>query len=191
MRRRPVSSGDEGTVDHPPGWGTGQNIVVLRWPEEQAKAARLASAGLPRLLLVEPGASPPEGGDCEEDWLRLPADDRDVSARLRALARRAGRHVTLPQADGHGRLLHRGRWVSLSPINQRIAGLLVERFGQVVHIDEVARRAWDEPPTSNAVRVHLSRLRHRIAPVGLDIRCMRGVGMLLEERRGQSCPFGP
>lgn len=164
------------------GRGGGQNIVVLRWPEEEAEAARLSSAGLPRLLLVEPGADPPESGDCEEDWLRLPADDRDVTVRLRALARRAGRHLPRPQVDGQGRLLHRGRWVSLSPIHQHLAELLVERFGRVVLNEELARSGWDELPSSNAVRVQLTRLRHRITPLGLDIRNVRGVGVLLEER---------
>ena len=177
-----MSPGEEGTNVELLGWGGGQNIVVLRWPEQEAEAARLSSAGLPRLLLVEPGADPPESGDCEEDWLRLPADDRDVMVRLRALARRAGRHLPLPQVDGQGRLLHRGRWVSLSPIDQHLAELLVERFGRVVLKEELARHAWDEPPSSNAVRVHLTRLRHRLAPLGLAIRGVRGVGVLLEER---------
>ena len=177
-----MSPGEEGTNVGLLRWGGGQNIVVLRWPEEAAEAARLSSAGLPRLLLVEPGADPPESGDCEEDWLRLPADDRDVTVRLRALARRAGRHRPLPQVDGQGRLLHRGRWVPLSPIDQHLAELLVERFGRVVLNEELARSGWDEPPSTNAVRVHLSRLRHRIAPLGLEIRGVRGIGVLLEER---------
>lgn len=54
----------ERVVDH--------DIVVLRWPEEEAAVERLAAAGVPRLLLVEAGADPPAGGDCREDWLRLP-----------------------------------------------------------------------------------------------------------------------
>jgi hypothetical protein len=181
-RRREHDGWDERGADvQLLGLGLGHNIVVLRWPEEVAQAERLSTAGLPRLLLVAPGADPPDGGDCEEDWVRLPADDRDVTARLRALGRRAARHQTPPQVDGQGRLLHRGRWVSLSPIDQQFAGLLVERFGRVVPYDELARSAWDEPPTSNAVRVHLTRLRQRIAPLGLDIRVVRGVGVLLEE----------
>lgn len=105
-----------------------------------------------------------------------------MTARLRALGRRAARHQTPPRLDGQGRLLHGGRWVSLSPIDENVARLLVERFGQVVPSEELARIGWDEPPTANAVRVHLTRLRRRIAPLGLHIRGVRGVGVLLEER---------
>jgi len=168
----------------------GRDVVVLRWPEDAADVERLAVSGVPRLLFVQPGADPPEGGECEEDWVRLPADDRDVAARLRALTRRAGRHQTVPEVDGEGRLLHRGRWVALSPIDQHFARLLVERFGRVVANEELAR-AWDRPPKSNAVRVHLTRLRRRIAPLGLEIRRVRGVGVLLQERGLEAGPRGP
>jgi len=168
----------------------GFNVIVARWPDEAAEIERLSADGVPRLLLVGPGADPPEGGDCEEDWVRLPADDRDVAARLRALNRRAGRHQLPPHVDGQGRLLHRGRWIALSPIDQHLARLLVDRFGKVVTNDELACAAWDSPPTSNAVRVHLYRLRQRIAPLGLAIRGIRGVGVLLEEHgsRGHVAP---
>jgi hypothetical protein len=30
--------------------------------------------------------------DCDEDWIRLPAEDADVHARIAALAARAARH---------------------------------------------------------------------------------------------------
>src|SRR5437763_3254886 len=65
--------------------GLARDVAVLHWPEEAPEAARLAAAGLPRLLLVDAGNDPPESDDCQEDWVRLPADDRDVAARLRAL----------------------------------------------------------------------------------------------------------
>ncbi len=161
-----------------------RDVVVLRWPDDSAEVDRLAAARLPRLLLVEETADPPESGDCEEDWIRLPADDRDVGARLRALARRAARHQALPELDEYGRLHHRSRWVSpSSPIDQRIIAVLVERFGAVVSAEELIRRAWPEGPSTNLVlRAHLTRLRKRIEPLGLDIRNVRESGYVLEER---------
>lgn len=157
---------------------------MLRWPEEADEVERLSVGGVPRLLFVEPGADPPESGDCGQDWVRLPADDRDIAARLRALSLKAARHQSWPQVDGKGRLLHRGRWVSLSPIERDLTRLLVDRFGSVVTNEELARSAWASPASANAVRVHLSRLRQRIDPLGLDIHGVRGVGVLLEERSG-------
>jgi len=158
-----------------------RDVVVLHWPEDAAQVKRLSAARLPRLLFVGPGADPPEGGDCEEDWVRLPADDGDVRARLSALSRRASRHQAHPEVDVHGRLLHRGRWVSLPPIDQRLLRLLVERFGAVVPTEELVRGAWDEPPTPNALRVHLTRLRQRLAPLGLQLRNVYNTGVVLEE----------
>ena len=56
------------------------DVVVVRWPDEQPRLERLRSAGTPRLLLVAPEAPPPVPLDPLEDWVRLPADDRDLRA---------------------------------------------------------------------------------------------------------------
>jgi hypothetical protein len=140
-------------------------------------------AVFPDSTLVAKNAKPPESGDCEEDWIRLPANDRDVAARLRALARRSSRHPALPEVDEDGRVHHLGRWVSTSPTEQRVITVLVERFGAVVTADELREYAWpDGPPVTGALRVHLSRLRHNIEPLGLHIRSLRDIGYVLEER---------
>ena len=163
-------------------WLLHRDVVLLRWPSEAHEVERLASARLPRLLLVEADADPPEGGACEEDWIRLPATDRDIGARLTALRRRAGRHPAIPELDDHGRLHHRGSWVSSSPIEQRLLAPLVERFGAVVTREELLERAWPgSHPTSNALRVHMTRVKRRVAALGLDIRGVRPGGYALEE----------
>jgi len=169
--------------DHPAAATLARDVVVVRWPEEAPEAKRLGELAQPRLLLVAPDADPPEGGACEEDWVRLPADDRDIAARLHALRRRVDRHQVAPTLDGRGRLIHRGKWVALSPIEERLVTSLVERFGTVVAAADMARMAWpDEKATANAFRVQLLRLRQRIAPLGLEIRGVRGRGLVLEER---------
>jgi len=52
---------------------------------------RLRTLGRPRLLIVAPSAPAPATVDCEEDWIRLRAEDADIRARLTAspLGRRA------------------------------------------------------------------------------------------------------
>ncbi|MGQ0804164.1 MAG: helix-turn-helix domain-containing protein, partial [Actinomycetota bacterium] len=61
------------------------------------------------------------------------------------------------------------------------ASALVERFGAVVGRETLARRAWPEQrPTRNALDVHMSRLRRRIAPLGLGVRTVRARGYLLQ-----------
>jgi two-component system OmpR family response regulator len=169
-----------------------QDIVVLRWPEEQVARDRLAAQGRPRLLLVAPDAAPPEGRDCQEDWVRLPADDRDVAARLRALELRAQRHVHVPQTDERGRLTFAGQWVALSPIEERLISALAARFGDVVSRRELLGVGWTggDEPTDAALRVHLTRLRKEIAPLGLEIATVRGFGHVLQERAGGQEPAG-
>ena len=159
------------------------DIVVLRWPAEHANRERLAAEGRPRLLLVAPDSDPPDGRDCLEDWVRLPADDRDVAARLRALEVRAARHQQQPSTDERGRLTFNGDWVALSPIEERIVAVLAAHFGEVVSRDELLAAGWpDENPSDAALRVHLTRLRKEIAPLGLEIATVRGFGHVMQER---------
>lgn len=158
------------------------DIVVLRWPAEQANRERLATEGRPRLLLVAPESDPPVGRDCLEDWVRLPADDRDVAARLRALELRSARHQQQPETDARGRLTFNGDWVALSPIEERIVGVLAGRFGEVVSREELLSAGWpDDHPSDAALRVHLTRLRKEIAPLGLEIATVRGFGHVMQE----------
>jgi hypothetical protein len=165
--------------------GQRRNVVVLRWPEDASEVVRLAARRLPRLLLVAPEADPPDAGDCEQDWIRLPVDPRDVAARLEMLNQRAASHYALPTVDDHGRLHHRGRWVPMSPIERRLMELLVSRFGAVVGGDDLREHAWpNQPATPTALRVHMTRLKKRIAPLGLAISGIRPWSYVLEEQAG-------
>jgi DNA-binding winged helix-turn-helix (wHTH) protein len=119
--------------------------------------------------------------ECEEDWVRLPADDGDVRARVLALAARSSRHRPGPQVGADGRLRFGSDWIALSPIELRLARVLVERFGEVVHSTELADAAWPgEGINEGALRVHLTRLRRRLRAVGLEVQNVRGRGYLME-----------
>jgi DNA-binding response OmpR family regulator len=157
------------------------DVVLVRWPEEDARLRELRASGAPRLLLLNGEATPPELADCLEDWIRLPADDRDVRARVAILSYRAETDHPAPRVDDDGLLRHRQRWVALSPVEAALAVTLVERFGAVVGRDTLARRAWpDGVLTRNALDVHVLRLRRRIAPLGLEIRTVRSRGYLMQ-----------
>ncbi|HSS09393.1 MAG TPA: helix-turn-helix domain-containing protein, partial [Acidimicrobiales bacterium] len=158
---------------------TQSHVAVLQWPAQADDAAALAADGRPRLLLVAPEADPPGSTDYLEEWVRLPADERDVAARLQTLATRA--EVLAPHVDGSDRLLYRNRWVGLSPIEARLAKVLVENFEQVVHEADLGRRGWpdDEWPGA-ALRVHLTRLRRKLARIGLEIPTVRRHGVVLQ-----------
>ncbi len=156
-------------------------VVVVRWPEDEAEVRRLARLNLPRLLLVEPMSDPPGIADVLQDWVRLPGDERDVVARLVALRERATTMSNPPDVDGHGRLHFRGAWAQLSPINARLAKALSQAFNSVVSEAELLAGGWPESrPTSNALRVHLHRLRRRARSLGLEVRAVRNEGWVLQ-----------
>ena len=158
-----------------------RGVVVLQWPDESAEAQRLEGEGVPHLLLVADGAAPPVTGSCFEDWLSLPATDLEIRTRLVGLAKRAAHHSPRPQVDEVGQCTHRGRSVFLSPIDQRLAQMLVEHFGSVVTERELIAHVWPEGATNQALRVHVSRLRQRVEPIGLNITCARGTGYVITE----------
>ena len=157
------------------------DVVLVRWPEEDARLRQLRDTGSPRLLLLNGESEPPDSADCLEDWIRLPADDRDMRARAARLASRSETQQPAPEVDGDGLLRFRGRWVALSPVESALAITLVDRFGAVVGRDTLARRAWpDGTPTRNALDVHMLRLRRRIAPLGVEVRTVRSRGYLMQ-----------
>jgi DNA-binding response OmpR family regulator len=141
---------------------------------------------IPRLLVVADGdgdAELPLPVDCLEDWVTSSAPEWEVDARRQALVLRSGEHAVRPLLDEDGLLHHRDAWVSLSPVEQALAGVLLDRFGAVVTREMLADRAWPSGvPTRNALDVHVLRLRRRIAPVGLEIRTVRSRGYLMQSR---------
>jgi len=166
------------------GAGATKDVVILHWPEQADRTDELERLGIPRLLLVEPDCSPPISTSCIEDWLRLPVDDASLRARLVALAAHARRHPMVPSLDEHGQLSHRGETVFLSLTDQRIAEVLVENFGQVVSEETLLERARPDNRNDQTLRVNVSRLRRRVAPIGLAITCVRGHGYLMQQEIG-------
>ena len=163
-------------------------VALVRWPAEADRRAALADGDVPRLLLLEAGAPPPEVLDCLEDWIRVPAADADLRARVRALEARSHRHLRLiPDLDVHGVLRFGNAWVSLPPVEARLVDALIERFGAVVGRDTLRRSVWPgSSPGRNVLDVHVLRLRRRLSEVRLAIRTVRSRGYLLEHSPGAS-----
>lgn len=157
--------------------------MLVRWPNEAEQRARLAERQIPRLLLVDDGIPPPDSLDCLEDWIRLPAPESDVRARIDGLLTRSRAHLrSVPEIDAHGVLRFGSRWVSLPPVEARLADALVLRFGAVVGRDTLRRSVWPgSSPGRNVLDVHVLRLRRRLAPLGLAIRTVRSRGYMLEQ----------
>jgi DNA-binding response OmpR family regulator len=157
------------------------DVVLVRWPAESSRRDVLVREEIPRLLLVEDGV-PPAPHDCLEDWLRVPAPDSDLVARIEGLKMRLGLHGReAAELDENGVLRFSGRWVSLPPVEARLMTALLDRQGAVVSRDALAKSGWpDGAPGRNALDVHVLRLRRRIDGIGLAIKTVRSRGYLLE-----------
>ena len=166
---------------------TPSQIAIVWWPEDAGGVDRLRAAGIPRLLLVAPDAEPPVGAYLDEDWMRRPALDDEVRARMSALAARAVPAEAPTPTVSRGRIHYRGRWVSLSDTEQAVAGVLADHFGDIVELPAL-RNAGGLSLSDGGVRVHLTRLRKRIKPIDLVIRAVRNRGYVLDDR--QRSPAG-
>ena len=155
-------------------------VALVAWPRDKEHAEDLRAAGLPRLLLLSQSTDPPVCDDELQDWVRVPSDPLEVNARLQALQMRAAR-LRKPSIDDNGRFAIGGRWIALSPIEARLMGALVDRFGAMVTRSELATRAWPgAEPTRNQLDVRLRSLRRRLRPMGLRINVFRGRGFALQ-----------
>jgi hypothetical protein len=167
------------------------DVVLVRWPAEQARCQELRHQGRPRLLLVEDGAPPPSSADDLEDWIRVPVGEVDLRARVDGLRRRLEARVDpAPALDEDGVLRLGDRWVSLPPVEARLTSALLARYGAVVSREALGRAGWPEgAPGRNALDVHMLRLRRRLSPLSLAIRTVRSRGYLLERLAAAGAPL--
>jgi DNA-binding response OmpR family regulator len=157
--------------------------VALRWPVEEERRRQLADAGVPRLLVIEPGALPPAVESPLEDWIRTPASEIDRAARIEVLRRRANGADTrsAPTVDENGIVRTGRQWAAVPPVEARLVTLLIERFGAVVSRDELCAAGWpDGGAERNVLDVRILRLRRRIEPIGLVVHTVRSRGYLLD-----------
>jgi hypothetical protein len=147
------------------------DVVLVRWPDERDRREELRRLGRPRLLVLDDTAPPPTTLDPLEDWIRLPADDTDLAARVALLEHRAGEQIgDVPSLDDDGVLRVKGRWVALPPVEARLTTALLDRFGAVVSRDALSKAGWPD----------VLRLRRRVEPLQLVIRTVRSRGYVLE-----------
>ena len=155
-------------------------VALIPWPSADARRSALRDAGQPRLLLIADDSDPPVNDDVLEDWVRTPADPREVQARVATLRMRATRTLQ-PFLDDNGRLHVGPQWVALSPIECRLITALIERFGSVVSRAMLTRSGWPNgEPSRNQLDVHVLRLRRRVEPLGLSLRTLRARGYALD-----------
>ncbi|HUQ41976.1 MAG TPA: response regulator transcription factor [Candidatus Limnocylindrales bacterium] len=126
-----------------------------------------------------------------DDYLEKPFSKRELSARVRALLRRAPAAARSHRTAEIGRLVvdartHRasvdGRALDLTPTEFRLLAALAGRPGEVVERKALLRAAWpdERDPDPEWLKAHLARLRSKLVAAGVaDLANVRGVGYRL------------
>ena len=159
---------------------------IVEWPAESEELEALATAGTPRLVLVEEGSEPPLCADCCQDWMWRTDDEGQKRLRLHHLAMRALAHgCGVPRLDPLG-LLHVGlRSVHLPHKDQMLVAVLLREFNGVVSPEQLIEAAWPNGITRhNVLLQRISVLRTRLSWVGLEILGSTKRGYSLRARQG-------
>ena len=159
-----------------------REVEVLRWPSESTRRELCTRHDIPCLLLLEDGVAPPFPIRLLEDWIRVPADELDLVARVRRLdALSSDPRPDRPTLDEEG-ILHLGsRWTALSAGEAALARRLVASFGLLVRRDELLAALDDSPDRRpRTVDLQICRLRRRIEPFGLIVSAIRGRGYVMD-----------
>jgi DNA-binding response OmpR family regulator len=128
-----------------------------------------------------------------DDYVVKPFAYAEVSARLRALARRSepGPRRPAPRLECGAILLDEaarrvavsGRAVDLSPREFSLLEALLRHQGQVLTRDQLLDHAWpfSVAVTPNAVDAYVHYLRTKLGEAGAQIETVRGVGYRLDD----------
>jgi DNA-binding response OmpR family regulator len=156
-------------------------VELVSWPRDEARRVLLARRGVPCLLLVAADAELPEAIGPTEDWVRLPADERDVGVRAQSLCLRLASAAADRPRVGDGVVVHAGWRAPLSASEATVLELLLESEGRIVSRGRLEEAAWpDGPPSPRSLDSLLYRLRRRAAAVNIHVLAARGRGFTVD-----------
>lgn len=124
-----------------------------------------------------------------DDYLSKPFNLQELEARTRALLRR-GQCGTNPLLtcgsltfdSVERRAAIDGEPLDLTTRELGVLEALMLRAGRVISKEQLLERlySYSEEASSNAIEVYIHRLRKKIAPAGVTIRTIRGLGYVID-----------
>lgn len=131
-----------------------------------------------------------------DDYIVKPFDVEIVVAKIQALLRRSYRFIKeVDNLQHQGLVLHNGsatayyhnKPIDLTKNEYQILHILLENKGNSVTREKIMQRLWDDESfiDDNTLTVNMTRLRKKLASVGLDdfIRTKKGVGYIIYDER--------
>jgi two-component system OmpR family response regulator/two-component system response regulator QseB len=162
---------------------------------EVLRRLRSRKATLPILLLTARDTVDDriQGLDCgADDYLVKPFDMGELTARLRALVRRASGNTSpslqildVELDPAAHRVSYQGKPVDLSATEFALLHALMLSAGRVLSRAQLEEKlyAWGEEVESNAIEVHIHHLRRKLSPTLIET--IRGVGYLMRQGRSE------
>lgn len=123
-----------------------------------------------------------------DDYLIKPFAFAELLARIRALVRRAAGPRWSPKIEGlvtlddKHQVLLGDRTIALSPRQFALLAYLLRRRGEVVPRADILREVFGyaHDPGTNALDVHMTHLRRKLADTALSIETVRAAGICLK-----------
>jgi len=128
-----------------------------------------------------------------DDYLAKPFSPRELTARVRAVLRRAGGKAAAPPApsgwlhdEARCRISYRGKVLELTRNEYRLLAALLASPGRVFNRDQLMTAAWEDPGAAldRTVDAHIKTLRAKLregVPAADPIVTHRGLGYSLRE----------
>ncbi len=160
---------------------------------ELLRAARAAGHNMPMLIITARDAVPDRVAGLNsgaDDYLVKPFELDEFLARVRALYRRAQGRASdavelgaLRYVASRRELRNGDEVLALTPRETALLEVLVQQIGAVVTKKQIGDSLFsiDNNAQLSAVEVYVHRLRKHLAPHGLSIRTVRGLGYMLEK----------
>jgi len=164
-----------------PPWNPDDDVQLVAWPAGQARREQLVRAGVPRLLVVEEGALPPDEWDDLEDWVRAPIDIEEAAYRAETLRGRLRDRAGGVVVDD-GLIRRDDAWLSLTPTQLALTRALLGHASRIVTRDDLAQVFEDAGGTPSAVAFSscITRLRAKLAEIDLVLHVLGEGRFLLE-----------